>query len=165
MKQTFVDLQKRLSLNSPETPTSMFDEFYISFGQNEYQIGVNIKFDDTYTGTNKQVYKDNIIKSGNTVGQTSILIKLVDALPSKFDISSRLYVATKPAESQAYLVEFPYDKKEQPWTSTTEGLYQYMCVCVCVCVCAFVTAFNRGLAPENLYTNRGRTPTVDVHGF
>ena len=109
MKQTFVDLQKRLSLNSPETPTSMFDEFYISFGQNEYQIGVNIKFDDTYTGTNKQVYKDNIIKSGNTVGQTSILIKLVDALPSKFDISSRLYVATKPAESQAYLVEFPYD--------------------------------------------------------
>ena len=109
MKQTFVDLQKRLSLNSPEAPTSMFDEFYISFGQNEYQIGVNIKFDDTYTGTNKQVYKDNIIKSGNTVGQTSILIKLVDALPSKFDISSRLYVATKPAESQAYLVEFPYD--------------------------------------------------------
>ena len=109
MKQTFVDLQKRLSLNSPKAPTAIFDEFYISFGRNDYHIGVNIKFDDTYTGTNKQVYKDNIIKSGNTVGQTSVLIKLVDPLPSRFDISSRLYVVTKPAESQAYLVEFPYD--------------------------------------------------------
>ena len=110
MKQTFVDLQKRLSLNTSTSPTALFDEFYISFGQNEYHIGVNLKYDDTFSPVPETpLTKAQKIKSGNTVGQTSILIKLVDALPPKYNIASTLYVVTKPAESQAYLVKFPYD--------------------------------------------------------
>ena len=70
-------------LNNP----SYFDEFYISFGNNEYQIGVNAQLET----------------SGS---QYSVLIKLYDALPDQYQIKDEVYVVTKVAESQAYQVSF-----------------------------------------------------------
>jgi hypothetical protein len=64
-----------------------FDEFYISFGNNEYQIGVNAQLDILNT-------------------QNSILIKLYDALPDQYQLKDELYVVTKVAETQAFNVEF-----------------------------------------------------------
>jgi len=64
-----------------------FDEFYISFGNNEYQIGVNAQLDTSNT-------------------QNSILIKLYDALPDQYQLKDELYVVTKVAETQAFNVEF-----------------------------------------------------------
>jgi hypothetical protein len=70
-------------LNNP----AYFDEFYISFGNNEYQIGVNAQLET----------------SGS---QYSVLIKLYDALPDQYQIKDEVYVVTKVAESQVYQVSF-----------------------------------------------------------
>ena len=70
-------------LNNP----AYFDEFYISFGNNEYQIGVNAQLET----------------SGS---QYSILIKLYDALPDQYQVKDEVYIATKVAESKAYQVSF-----------------------------------------------------------
>jgi hypothetical protein len=70
-------------LNNP----AYFDEFYISFGNNEYQIGVNAQLET----------------SGS---QYSVLIKLYDALPDQYQVKDEIYVVTKVAESQAYQVSF-----------------------------------------------------------
>jgi hypothetical protein len=70
-------------LNNP----AYFDEFYISFGNNEYQIGVNAQLET----------------SGS---QYSVLIKLYDALPDQYQVKDEVYVVTKVAESQAYQVSF-----------------------------------------------------------
>jgi hypothetical protein len=64
-----------------------FDEFYISFGNNEYQIGVNAQ-----------------LETSNA--QYSILIKLYDALPDQYQVKNELYVVTKVAETQAFNIEF-----------------------------------------------------------
>lgn len=65
-----------------------FDEFYISFGDNEYNIGVNLKLDITEE-------------------TPSVLIKLYDPLPANYSLKDELYVVTKVAESLAYQVEYP----------------------------------------------------------
>ena len=70
-------------LNNP----AYFDEFYVSFGNNEYQIGVNAQLET----------------SGS---QYSILIKLYDALPDQYQVKDEVYIATKVAESKAYQVSF-----------------------------------------------------------
>jgi hypothetical protein len=70
-------------LNNP----AYFDEFYISFGENEYQIGVNAQLET----------------SGS---QYSVLIKLYDALPDQYQVKDEVYVVTKVAESKAYQVTF-----------------------------------------------------------
>jgi hypothetical protein len=70
-------------LNNP----AYFDEFYISFGNNEYQIGVNAQLET----------------SGS---QYSVLIKLYDALPDQYQVKDEVYVVTKVAESKAYQVSF-----------------------------------------------------------
>jgi hypothetical protein len=64
-----------------------FDEFYISFGNNEYHIGVNVLLD-------------------TSLPQYSILIKLYDDLPTQYSIKDTLYVVTKVVESQAYKIDF-----------------------------------------------------------
>ena len=64
-----------------------FDEFYISFGDNEYHIGVNIE-----------------LEAENN--QDSILIKLYDGLPEQYKVKDELYIATKVAETQSFRVEF-----------------------------------------------------------
>ncbi len=101
MKSTTVALKNALA-----NPL-FFDEIYISFGNNEYHIGVNIKYDDTLDSPST---KSNI-KSANAIGQSSILIKLFDPLPPKYSLLDELYVCTKTAESQAYLVNFVNDFK------------------------------------------------------
>jgi hypothetical protein len=70
-------------LNNP----AYFDEFYISFGNNEYQIGVNAQLET----------------SGS---QYSVLIKLYDALPDQYQVKDEVYVVTKVAETQAFNVSF-----------------------------------------------------------
>lgn len=65
-----------------------FDEFYVYFGDNEYQIGVNVAIDKTES-------------------EYSILVKLYDALPPQFSLKDTLTVVTKNAESVGYAVDFP----------------------------------------------------------
>ena len=101
MKSSFVSLNTRL--NTP----SYFDEIYISFGNNDYHIGVNLKYDDTLISPKGE--KVSRVKANNAVGQSSILIKLYDALPTKFNLLDELYVCTKTAETQAYLVNYLND--------------------------------------------------------
>ena len=102
MKSTTVALKN--SITNPD----YFDEIYISFGNNEYHIGVNLKYDDSVDSPST---KSNI-KSANAIGQSSILIKLFDPLPTKYSLLDELYVCTKTAESQAYLVNFVNDFKD-----------------------------------------------------
>ena len=80
--KTFASFKNKLN------EAEYFDEFYISFGDNEYHIGVNAELDITQE-------------------QYSILIKLYDALPDQFQLKNTLYVATKVAESQAFKIEYP----------------------------------------------------------
>ncbi len=72
-----------------------FDEFYISFGDNESHIGINTKLEIPEP--------DNTTRAED---QYSILIKLYDALPSKHKVNDQLYVYTKTGETQAYIIEF-----------------------------------------------------------
>jgi hypothetical protein len=76
--------QLKSELNSSE----YFDEFYITFGDNEYNIGVNIELDTT-----GEIY--------------SVLVKLYDALPPNFSLKDEAYVVTKVAESVGYQIEYP----------------------------------------------------------
>ena len=108
MRRTFLNLSNRLSGGVD------FDEFYISFGRNEYHIGVNIKYDDSVKVTVEDSNSNTNVKPGNTLGQSSILIKLFDPLPLKYKLESELYVATKPAESQGFLVSFPSTFSQNP---------------------------------------------------
>ena len=75
--------QLKSELNSSE----YFDEFYITFGDNEYNIGVNIELDTT-----GEIY--------------SVLVKLYDALPPNFGLKDEVYVVTKVAESVGYQIEY-----------------------------------------------------------
>ena len=81
ISSSFIEFSTKL--NNP----AYFDEFYISFGNNEYQIGVNAQLET----------------SGS---QSSVLIKLYDALPDQYQVKDEVYVVTKVAESQAYQVSF-----------------------------------------------------------
>ena len=64
-----------------------FDEFYITFGKNQYQIAVNCDLD-----TSDEQY--------------SILIKLYDELPSPYLLKDEVYITTKVGETQAFKVSF-----------------------------------------------------------
>ena len=113
MKSTFLNLQRNLNnqiIGKKENSFSnsrIFDELYISFGNNESYVGINIKYDDTFIPTLTEA--NTTIRPENTIGQSSILIKLYDPLPAKYSLSNELYVYTKPAESKAYLVNFVND--------------------------------------------------------
>ena len=65
------------------------DEFYLNFGSNQYQIGINCIVDTSTTNF-------------------SVLVKLYDALPPQYSLDDTLSVVTKPAESLAYSVNFPF---------------------------------------------------------
>jgi len=103
MKSTIVALKNNIS--NPQ----FFDEIYISFGNNEYHIGVNAKYDDSVINVETNT---GPVQASNAIGQASILIKLYDPLPSKYGLLDELYVATKTAESKAYLVNFANDFKD-----------------------------------------------------
>jgi hypothetical protein len=82
IKSSFIRFKSQLDSNE------FFDEFYLNFGDNEYQIGINIELD----------------ASGE---QNSILVKLYDALPLQFNLKDTVSVVSKVAESLAYNIEFP----------------------------------------------------------
>ena len=82
VEETFLQLQAEL--NTPFT----FDEFYLNFGNNQYQVCVNLQLD-------------------KSTEQYSVLIKLFDALPPEFSKKDEVSVVVKPAESLAYQVVFP----------------------------------------------------------
>jgi len=76
-----------INLKNKIESSDYFDEFYVSFGNNEYHIGVNVLLDAS-------------------LPQYSILIKLYDSLPIQYDIKDTLYVVTKVVESQAYKIDY-----------------------------------------------------------
>ena len=83
------------SLNRTLQSTDYFDELYISFGQNEYHIGVNTQLSIPSVEEENQQY--------------SVLIKLYDPLPIQYEVLDELYVVTKTAESQAFQVNYVED--------------------------------------------------------
>ena len=80
--ETFYQLQTELNSNE------YFDEFYLNFGDNQFQVCVNLQLD-------------------TSTSQFSVLIKLFDALPPEFSEKDEVSVVVKPAESIAYQVVFP----------------------------------------------------------
>ncbi len=97
MKSSYISFEN--TLNTPK----YFDEFYITFGENEYHIGVNSQYD---AGLNTNTANTEADK---TPGEPSILIKLFDPLPSRYQVLNELYVVTKTAETQVYEVDFVED--------------------------------------------------------
>ena len=68
-------------LNSSE----FFDEFYVAFSGNNYNIGINCILD-----TSKE--------------KTTVLVKLYDALPTQYKVKDEVYILTKTAETKLYKV-------------------------------------------------------------
>ena len=98
LKSNFISNENMLTsfISFEETlkTADYFDEFYISFGDNENHIGVNTKIE---------------LPEGEVNGvpvQNSILIKLYDALPSKHGEGDQLYVTTRTGETKAFQIEF-----------------------------------------------------------
>ena len=81
-----------LSLSRKLDQAQYFDEFYISFGQNEYHIGVNTQLSIPTADVEDQQY--------------SILIKLYDPLPLNYQLLDELYVVTKTAETKGFQVNY-----------------------------------------------------------
>ena len=81
-----------ISLTNSLRGFAYFDEFYVSFFNNEYAISINV----LTTGS---------IKSPTD----TILIKLYEPLPTQYNVKDELYVASKVGESKAYKVEFIED--------------------------------------------------------
>ena len=87
IKEGFASLKDKLN------STEYFDEFYLSFYQNNYVVAVNIALES----------------SPERALDPSILIKLYEPLPANYNVEQRLYVATKVGETVAYKVEFIQD--------------------------------------------------------
>jgi len=84
-----------LSLSRKLEQAQYFDEFYISFGKNEYHIAVNCQL--------------SIPPSDSEDQQYSVLIKLFDPLPLQYKTLDELYVVTKTAETKAYQINYIED--------------------------------------------------------
>jgi hypothetical protein len=81
-----------ISLTNSLRGFAYFDEFYVSFFNNEYAIGINV------------------LTTGSINSPTdTILIKLYEPLPTQYNVKDELYVASKVGESKAYKVEFIED--------------------------------------------------------
>ena len=96
MRSSYISFESTINSNN------FFDEFYITFGENEYHIGVNSQYDVGLTGIGN-------VATNTNEGDSSILIKLFDALPSKYQVLNELYIVTKTAETQVYEVDFIED--------------------------------------------------------
>ena len=108
------------SLISSITTNDFFDEFYVSFFDNDYVIATNLQISsslppetqpnelssETVEGT------DPISSNPITISNQTIYIKLYEPLSPKFTLKSELYVVSKVGESQAYKVEFQEDFSE-----------------------------------------------------
>ena len=80
------------TLKSNISSSKNFDEFYVSFFNNNYLIGVNMLL----TGSEGSAYNE-------------VLIKLYEPLPNQYNVKDQLYVATKVGESKSFKVEFNQD--------------------------------------------------------
>lgn len=83
-EQIFSSYEK---LKNKLTSADYFDEFYISFGDNKYNICINVLLDSSEE-------------------ENSILIKLYEPLPLQYQLRDTLYVVSKVAETQAFKVSF-----------------------------------------------------------
>ena len=96
LKSNFISNNEMLSAYQTFEETLVkaeyFDEFYVSFGNNESHIGINSQL--------------VVPTSSEDENQNSILIKLYDALPSNHIVGDEMYVITKTGETQAFQVEF-----------------------------------------------------------
>tara|TARA_R110000803_G_scaffold10897_2_gene33147 strand:+ start:1743 stop:9152 length:7410 start_codon:yes stop_codon:yes gene_type:complete len=97
MKSSYISFE-----NTLDTQT-FFDEFYITFGENEYHIGVNSQFSELEE-------KDS-----------SILIKLFDGLPSRYKELDEIYIVTKTAETQVFEVDYVEDLSVVSDTTALQG--------------------------------------------
>ena len=97
MKSSYISFE-----NTLDTQT-FFDEFYITFGENEYHIGVNSQFSELAD-------KDS-----------SILIKLFDGLPSRYKELDEIYIVTKTAETQVFEVDYVEDLSVVSDTTALQG--------------------------------------------
>jgi hypothetical protein len=71
-----------------DSDTGYFQEFYLNFGENRKEIGVNLQLNNT-TSTSPE-----------------LVIKLYKALPAEFDIKTTLWIQTLLADPVAYKVEY-----------------------------------------------------------
>ena len=102
----FQDIQKGYAtLKNQIEDSRFFDEFYVSFFNNDYFIGVNCLI----TGSNQVQSTSLTADSTDANKNIAILIKLYEPLPTKYSVKDQLYVASKVGESQAYRVEFIED--------------------------------------------------------
>ena len=90
------------SLVSSITTNDFFDEFYVSFFDNDFVIATNLQI----SGSLPEGLK------GATISNETVYIKLYEPLSPKFTLKSELYVVSKVGESQAYRVEFQEDFSE-----------------------------------------------------
>jgi hypothetical protein len=71
-----------------DSDTGYFQEFYLNFGENRKEIGVNLQLNNT------------------TPTSPELVIKLYKALPAEFDIKTTLWIQTLLADPVAYKVEY-----------------------------------------------------------
>ena len=84
-----------------------FDEFYVSFFDNEYLIGVNVLLTSSIITPSTTNTLDVLSTDANE--NLKILIKLYEPLPPQFQLKDNLYVASKVGESKAYKIEYDQD--------------------------------------------------------
>ena len=75
-------------INTIQSSSLAYVDFYLDFGFNELIIANNILLDNS------------------NINDPTILIKLYEPLPQEFGVKSTCYVVTKNGESVAYEVEF-----------------------------------------------------------
>ena len=90
------------SLSNTIKNSKFFDEFYVSFFNNEYVIGVNVLL------TGSSTFEDQNTQKSLDIEDT-ILVKLYEPLPPQYQLKDEMYVASKVGESQAYRVEYIED--------------------------------------------------------
>jgi hypothetical protein len=81
IESSFNELKQKLN------SSNYFDEFYLNFSENEYEICVNIQLE-------------------NANSPYSVIVKLYEPLPAQYQLKDELFVVSKPAETQAYKVSF-----------------------------------------------------------
>jgi hypothetical protein len=88
-----------ISLINTINSSRFFDEFYLSFFNNEYAIATNVLLTGSLS----------VEASASATFNDTILIKLYEPLNTQYQLKDELYVASKVGESQAYKVEFIED--------------------------------------------------------
>lgn len=88
-----------------------FDEFYVSFYNNNYVIAINLQLSSSIS-TSQTSSLTSIVSPEDPISNDTIFIKLYEPLPQQYQLKDELYIASKVGESQAYKVEFLEDFSE-----------------------------------------------------